>query len=193
MNSTEALKPLMIKIQPAFQDQANPTIWRYLSLKPSKECFRTLAGWRPSRWRAYEIEFHGKYYPQSEEFRFHQDLRHVEYSASRLQNRVVHFVSGSGSLQRGFGAGSDILYDLSTSVAYRRLTLRDDGRTGSTGLKQIKNGNLIWFIEKVETVTAQDIRSIIAGFMPGFPVSQANEDEIVVRPGGIGERCLELD
>ena len=185
MNSkTEAFKPLMVKIQPASQDQANPTIWRYLSLKPSFPRGRRLK--MAKREWAYEIEFNGKFYPQSEEF--HPDLK---------QNRVIHFISGSGSLQRGFGAGSDILYDLNTGVAYRRLTLRDVGRTGSTGLKQIKNGNLVWFIQKVETITAQNIRFIcdyrLAGLISADDERPASNDEIVVRPGGIGERCLELD
>lgn len=102
-----------------------PEVWRYASLAPSTQ---------------YPIP----------------DLLEIEWSAAKLREMkacgggspIVHFSSGSGSLERGFGSGSDILTD-GVSV-YRRITQKEVGKAGPSGLKVARNKHLVWFIRKID-------------------------------------------
>jgi len=107
----------------------SPAVWRYVSITPSTRfpITEAIPGLLEIEWPVLNLR---------------------EFKKCGEGTPIVHFSSGAGSLERGFGSGSDILTD-GVSV-YRRITWKEVGTQGKeSGLKVIRNKHLIWFIRKI--------------------------------------------
>lgn len=118
----------------------SPTIWRYVSITPSTRfpITEAIPGLLEIEWPVLNLR---------------------EFKKCGEGTPIVHFSSGAGSLERGFGSGSDILTD-GVSV-YRRITQKEVGKAGPSGLKVVRNKHLVWFIRKITSVSLADIQPML--------------------------------
>jgi len=115
---------------------SDPAVWRYVSITPSTQF--PIPGLLEIEWSVLKL---------------------YEFKKCGEGTPIVHFSSGAGSLERGFGSGSDILTD-GVSV-YRRITQKEVGKAGPSGLKIVRNKHMIWFIRKITSVSLADVQPML--------------------------------